>query len=88
MMNDVVGIAEEGDELGYGVVGHHGRQQFRLVCPSESELVVSHLHPDAVNLVGRHNMNVGNHEMVTLGQAQRVGRHPHQRLLGQLLQQA
>ena len=52
--DEQVGVGEEVDELGNGVIGRHTLQQFRLAYPSLGNLVVGHLHPHGVYAVGRY----------------------------------
>lgn len=82
-----VRVGEVGYELGYGVVGHDLRQHAALARPPERRRVVGKLHPHRVDGVGRHYADVRHHHVVALAQAERVGVHAGNLLLGLLQRQ-
>ena len=64
--NEQMGIGEEIDELADGVVWRHLGQQFILMYPAKGQLVACHLHPDRVNGIRRHGLNVSHNNTFVL----------------------
>lgn len=82
--NEQVGVREDGDKLGDGVVGNHRGQQLTLVNPPEATRSRGHLYPDGVGGVLRQHAEVGHHQAVALVYRKGIGRQAAQHLLGLL----
>ena len=82
--DEQVGVGEEVDEGGDGVVGRDACEQLALVYPSERLLVACHLHPDGVDGVGRDGDDVGDDDDVLAVELEGVDGHVDECLGGQL----